>query len=76
MEKMRRVDELLSFTRRMLAHQIKADAPDLSDNQVRIAVARRLYMSDPDAQKLLDMAEAHERIIRTAKSTREDPASS
>lgn len=56
-EKVKRICELWDFSYQMLAHQIKAAEPKLTERQLRIRIARQMYMSDNNAQKLLDMAE-------------------
>ncbi|MGL4943008.1 MAG: hypothetical protein ACRC46_07445 [Thermoguttaceae bacterium] len=56
-EKFKRICDLWDFTYQMLANQIKLVEPNLTERQLRIKVARRIYMSDSNTQKLLDMAE-------------------
>lgn len=53
-EKMRRVEQLLSWTRDLLARTIRAEAGDVNDEQLRWEVARRLYGGDARFLKLLD----------------------
>jgi hypothetical protein len=43
-----------------LTVQIRRERPELSGRPLMIAVARRLYESDPGAQALLDIAEAND----------------
>ncbi len=43
---------------RSLSHQVRLAEPSLSDREVRLRVARVMYLTDPRTQALLDLASA------------------
>lgn len=57
MGRVQRTCSLFGTVYRMIRHQVTKENPGLSERQIRIKVARVLYQSDPNAQKLLDRAE-------------------
>lgn len=54
--RLRRTVSLHTDIRRMIEHQIKSNQPGLGNRDLAIEVARRMYMSDAGAQRLLDDA--------------------
>ena len=54
--RLRRTVSLHADIRGMIEHQIKTKQPGLSDRDLAVQVARRMYMSDAGAQRLLDDA--------------------
>ena len=50
--RLRRTVSLHADIRRMIEHQIKTKQPGLSDRDLAVQVARRMYMSDAGAQRL------------------------
>jgi len=54
--RLRRSFALHAEIRRMIEHQIRSKQPGLSERDVAVQVARRMYMSDAAAQRLLDGA--------------------
>ncbi len=53
-ERFQRVCSLFASMQRMLALQIRQEAPSLSDWEIKWRVAKRMYLTDPGAQKLLE----------------------
>ena len=53
-ERVVRSCSLFDFAKRMLAHQIFLKNPDLSEREIRIRVAERMYCAEPEVLKLLD----------------------
>ncbi len=58
-EKFARVEGFLSWTRSLLARQIKAELGDVSEERIKSEVAIRMYGSDPRFRKLLEQREAN-----------------
>jgi hypothetical protein len=54
--RLRRTVSLHAEIRCMIEHQIKTNQPGLSNRDLTLQVARRMYMSDAGAQRLLDGA--------------------
>jgi hypothetical protein len=54
--RLRRTVSLHTSIRRMIEHQIRTSQPCLGDRDLAVQVARRMYMSDAGAQRLLDEA--------------------
>jgi hypothetical protein len=54
--RLRRCFALHAEIRRMIEHQIRSKQPGQSERDVAVQVARRMYMSDAAAQRLLDGA--------------------
>lgn len=52
-DKVRRVEQMLYWTRELLARQVRQELGDIGDEQIRWEVARRMYGSDPRFLKLL-----------------------
>jgi hypothetical protein len=57
-ERLRRTLALHSGIREMLIRHERTALPDLTDRQVAVRVARRMYLSDPRVQRMLDRIEA------------------
>jgi hypothetical protein len=55
--RLRRTVSLHASIRRMIEHQIQSSQPGLSDRDLAVQVARRMYLSDAGAQRLLDAAQ-------------------
>jgi hypothetical protein len=53
----RRTLSLFGSIHRMIRHQVEQESPGLSEREIRIKVAKILYMADPGAQELLRRAE-------------------
>lgn len=49
-----RTVELFNWAREFIARQIRAEAPDANDAQLRLLVALRMYGSEPEMKKLLE----------------------
>ena len=49
-----RTCSLYTSVKNMLAHQIRSENKNISDFELKIQVARRMYLSDPKAQALLN----------------------
>jgi hypothetical protein len=56
-ERLGRTLKLHTSIRDMLALQLMREFPDLSRQELAIRVARRIYLSDPQMQLLLDRVE-------------------
>lgn len=52
-EKISRTAAMLAWTRQQIARQIRSQAPNLSDDEVKWHVALQLYESEPDVVKLI-----------------------
>jgi hypothetical protein len=57
MARVRRTALLYASFREMLEFQVRKKNPGLSDREVAIRAARRMYLSDKAAQRLLDQME-------------------
>ena len=55
--RIRRTASLYESFRRILEHQVRKSNTGLSDREVMIKAARRMYLSDKAAQRLLDQME-------------------
>ncbi len=55
--RVRRTASLYESIRQMLEFQVRKNNPALSDRQVTIQAARRMYLSDEATQRLLDQME-------------------
>lgn len=54
--RVRRTCDLYASITRMLRHQIELQHPGLSERDVRIKVAERIYAGEPETLKLLERA--------------------
>ena len=54
-ERFQRTSDLYNSVHSMLCHQVRSTDPALTEREVRLRVARILYLSDPHVVKLLDM---------------------
>ena len=54
-ERLQRTSDLYNSIHSMLCHQVRSTDPALTEREVRLRVARILYLSDPHVVKLLDM---------------------
>ena len=52
-EKLRRMEELLRWTRELMARQIRRELPNLDDDQIQWEVCLRMYGSDSRFRRLL-----------------------
>jgi hypothetical protein len=57
MARIQRTASLYASFREMLEFQVRKANPDLSDREVTIRAARRMYLSDEAVQRLLDQME-------------------
>ncbi len=48
--------ELYDFMHRLICQQVREEHPDWPDDEIRWQVARRMYLTDREAQKLLAVA--------------------
>ena len=53
-ERVMRTCSLYTSVKNMLAHQIRSNDTGISDFELKIKIARRMYLSDPKAQALLN----------------------
>lgn len=73
MARVRRTASLYASFRRMLEFQVRKKDPELSDLQVAIQAARRMYLSDEATQKLLDQMES---ALCTMSTSRQESSKS
>ena len=55
--RVRRTASLYESIRKMLEFQVRKQNPDLTDREVTIQAARRMYLSDEATQRLIDQME-------------------
>ncbi len=72
-ERIQRTFGMYDFVHQMLELKISAANPDFSARRVKIEVAKRMYLSDPAIQAILErLQNEHERT--TGHSTKTDPS--
>jgi hypothetical protein len=63
-EKIRKAARMTAGVRAMVEHQIREKEPDIDNNALKFAVARRCYWDEPKTLAMLD--EAEEKMKRRA----------
>jgi len=56
-ERVRRTFSMYVAAQKMLERRIREEVGDLSDREIKLLVARRMYQNDKITQKLLDKAD-------------------
>src|SRR4051794_17943323 len=74
--RLQRAFSLYAEMRAMLEYQVRKRHPELSDREVMIKVARRMYLSDTAAQRLLDQMENDSCSTSTSKHVLNESAPS